>query len=201
MQPFNIYRSLEYRRTVLLEDTIRSPRSTEVFMLISPYARRNSRNAVAALSAAGLIALGAAPAAFADEAASDLVIGNIAPIDGLKPGSSFDLPVTVANKGTTAADKVWIAYSVTRGLGYGAVPSNCTIQTVGSYDELPEQSHVVCEFDQAVEPGVTYAPKTPLALKALDRALKDDLRVYVSDTAPTPDDDNAAEPVPGPHRR
>lgn len=167
-----------------------------------PHIRRASRHsraaltAVAALSGAGLIALGTVPAAFADESAPALVIGDIAPIDGVKPGSGFDLPVTVANKGTTAAGKAWVYYSVTRGLDYAAIPSNCQAHQVPSYDEMTEKSNVVCEFDQPVEPGVVYAPEKPLAVKALDRALHDDLRVSVWDTEPSLDE-AATPPVAG----
>ncbi|MFC9607534.1 LAETG motif-containing sortase-dependent surface protein [Streptomyces niveus] len=167
-----------------------------------PRTSRTSRNtraavtAVAALSGAGLIALGTVPAAFADETEPALVIGDIAPVDGVKPGSSFDQPVTVANKGTKAADKVWVHYSVTRGLGYGAIPSNCQSHQVPSYDEMTEKSNVVCEFDQKVEPGVVYAPEKALAIKALDRALHDDLRVSIGGTDPELDE-NATPPVAG----
>lgn len=170
-----------------------------------PHTRRTSRHSrnaraavvtVAALSGAGLIALGAVPVAFADETAPALVIGDIAPINGVKPGSSFDPPVTVANKGTEAADTVWVYYSVTRGLDYTAIPSNCQAHQVPSYDEMTEKSNVVCQFDQVVEPGVVYAPEKPLAIKALDRALHDDLRVSVWDTDPELDE-SATEPVAG----
>jgi LPXTG-motif cell wall-anchored protein len=165
-------------------------------MPIPPHSRRTSRTAVAALGAAGLIALGAAPAAFADEAGPELVVGNIAPIDGVKPGSSFDQPVTVANKGTKAADAAWVFYSVTRGLDYSDIPSNCQAHQVPSYDEMTAKSNVVCEFDQAVKPGVVYTPEKPLAIKALSRALNDDLRVSVWGTAPGLDD-AATPPVAG----
>lgn len=165
-------------------------------MLIPPHIRRTSCTAVAVLSAAGLIALGTAPAAVADEAAADLVVGNIAPIDGVKPGSSFDPPVVVANKGTKAADKAWVFYSVTRGLDYAEIPSNCRAHQVPPYDEMTAKSNVVCEFDQAVESGVAYTPEKPLSVKALGRALHDDLRVSVWDTEPGLDD-AATPPVAG----
>ncbi|MER5553151.1 LPXTG cell wall anchor domain-containing protein [Streptomyces sp. NPDC002793] len=164
-------------------------------MLIFPHIRRTSRTAVAALGAAGLLALGATPAA-ADEAAAELVVGDIAPIDGVQPGSSFDQPVTVANKGTKAADKAWVVHSVTRGLDYADIPSNCQAYEVPSYDEMTAKSNVVCAFDQALEPGVAYTPEKPLAVKVLDRALEDDLRVSVWDTEPAPDD-AATPPVAG----
>ncbi|WP_053753602.1 hypothetical protein [Streptomyces sp. MMG1533] len=131
-------------------------------MPMPPRNRRASRAAVASLGAAGLIALAAAPAAFADETAPELVIGGIEPLDGLKPGSTFDVPVTVANKGTGAAEKVWVYYAVTRGLDFAEVPSNCRTQYVRPYDEMPERWTAVCAFDQAVEPGVVYMPERPL---------------------------------------
>ncbi|MFF4505093.1 hypothetical protein [Streptomyces sp. NPDC001401] len=165
-------------------------------MPMSPPNRRASRAAVAALGAAGLIALAAAPAAFAGETAPELVIGGIEPIDGVKPGSTFDLPVTVANKGTGAAEKVWVTYAVTRGLDFGEVPSNCRTQYVRPYDEMPERWTAVCEFDEAVEPGVVYTPERPLRVKALDRALNDELRLRVGEDDPGADD-NGTPPVAG----
>ncbi|WP_406192135.1 LPXTG cell wall anchor domain-containing protein [Streptomyces sp. NBC_01017] len=165
-------------------------------MPMPPHNRRASRAAVAVLGAAGLVTLAAAPAAFGDETAPELVIGGIEPIDGVKPGSSFDLPVTVANKGTGAAEKVWVSYSVTRGLDFAEVPSNCRAQHVPSYDEMPERWIAVCAFDQAVEPGVVYTPEKPLRVKALDRALNDQLRVRVGDVDPGADE-NGTAPVAG----
>lgn len=165
-------------------------------MRILPRSRPASRIAVGALSTAALIALGAAPAAVAEESAPELVLGNIAPIDNVKPGSSLDAPVTVANKGTKAAEKVWVLYSVTRGFDYADLPSNCASHQVPTYDERTAAWNAVCEFDQKVEPGVSYAPEKPLGLKALDRALNDNLRVSVWDSAPGLDD-AATTPVRG----
>ncbi|GGN32951.1 DUF11 domain-containing protein [Streptomyces fuscichromogenes] len=158
--------------------------------------RRACRAAVAAFGAVGLIALAAAPAAFADETAPELVVGGVEPIDGVKPGSTFDVPVTVANKGTGAAEKVWVYYGVTRGLDFAEVPSNCRAQYVRSYDEMPELWTVVCGFDQAVEPGVVYTPETPLRVKALDRALNDELWLRVGENDPGVDE-NGTTPVAG----
>ncbi|MFD4701738.1 LPXTG cell wall anchor domain-containing protein [Streptomyces niveus] len=166
-------------------------------MPIPPRNRRTSRTAVAALGAAGLVAMcAAAPTAFADEAAPELVLGDVAPIEGVQPGTSFDPPLIVANKGTKAVDKVWVSYSVTRGLDYAEIPSNCEAHQVPSYDEMTEKSNVVCAFDQALEPGVLYEPKKPLAIKALDRALNDDLRMTVRDYYPDLDE-AATTPVAG----
>ncbi|MFB8439729.1 hypothetical protein ACFC7A_11840 [Streptomyces niveus] len=166
-------------------------------MPIPPRNRRTSRTAVAALGAAGLVAMcAAAPTAFADEAAPELVLGDVAPIEGVKPGTSFDPSLVVANKGTKAVDKVWVSYSVTRGLDYAEIPSNCEAHQVPSYDEMTEKSNVVCAFEQALEPGVLYEPKKPLAIKALDRALNDDLRMTVRDYYPDLDE-AATTPVAG----
>ncbi|MEU2130381.1 hypothetical protein [Streptomyces sp. NPDC018352] len=165
-------------------------------MPIPPHNRRASRAVAATLSAAGLIALAAAPAAFGDETAPELVIGGIEPVNGVKPGSSFDLSATVANKGTRAAEKVWVSYGVTRGLDFAEVPSNCRTQQVRSYDEMPERWIAVCVFDQVVEPGTVYTPERPLRVEALDRALKDELRVNVWDVDPGADE-NGTQPVAG----
>ncbi|MGW9119754.1 hypothetical protein ACWGRV_24510 [Streptomyces sp. NPDC055663] len=165
-------------------------------MPISRHNRHASRCAVAALGAAGLIALAAAPAAFGDETAPELVIGGIAPVSGVKPGSSFDVSATVANKGTGSAEKVWVSYGVTRGLDFEEVPSNCRTQHVWPYDEMPERWIAVCAFDQVVEPGTVHTPERPLRVKALDRALYDELRVNVWDVDPGADE-NGTEPVAG----
>ncbi|MFE6941041.1 hypothetical protein [Streptomyces chartreusis] len=165
-------------------------------MPMPPHNRRSSRTAVAALGAAGLIALATAPAAFADETAPELVVGGIEPIDGVRPGTTFELPVTVANKGTGTAEKVWVTYGVTRGLDFAEVPSNCRAQQVRSYDEMPERWTVACGFDQAVEPGVVYTPERPLRVKALDRAFNDELLLRVDENDPGADE-NGYPPVAG----
>ncbi|KOU71055.1 hypothetical protein ADK57_11250, partial [Streptomyces sp. MMG1533] len=125
-----------------------------------------------------------------------MVIGGIKPIDGVKPGSTFDLPVTVANEGTGAAEKVWVTYAVTRGLDFDEVPSNCLTQHIPPYDEMQERWTAVCAFDQAVEPGVVYMPERPLRVKVLDRALNDELRLRVGEDDPGVDD-NGTPPVMG----
>uniref|UniRef100_A0AAU3HPA1 Gram-positive cocci surface proteins LPxTG domain-containing protein n=1 Tax=Streptomyces sp. NBC_01393 TaxID=2903851 RepID=A0AAU3HPA1_9ACTN len=166
-------------------------------MPIPPHNRRASRAAVAAFGAAGLIALVTAPAAFADVTAPGLVIGGVEPIKGVKPGSTFDLPVTVANKDTEAAEKVWVSYSVTRGLDFVDVPSNCRVQHIRSYDEMPENWTATCAFEQAVEPGVVYTPEKPLRVKALDRAYHDRLRVRVGLGGAPMEDENGDPSVAG----
>ncbi|MEU9736635.1 hypothetical protein [Streptomyces sp. NPDC048002] len=158
--------------------------------------RRVRRTAAAALGAGALLALAAAPAAFGEEAAPELVVGGVGPIDGLKPGGGFDVPVTVANKGTVAAEKVWVSHSVTRGLDYAEVPSNCRVQHVRSYDEMPERWWAVCAFDQAMEPGSVYRLDQPLRVTALDRALYDELGVRASEVDPGADE-NGETPVQG----
>ncbi|MFD8425930.1 hypothetical protein [Streptomyces sp. NPDC059668] len=165
-------------------------------MPMPPHHRRASRAAVAALGAAGLIALAAAPAAFADDTAPELTVGGVKPISGVKPGSTFDVSATVANKGTGAAEKVWVTYAVTRGLDFAEVPSNCWTQRVRPYDEMPERLTAVCGFDQAVEPGVAYTTDRPFRVTALDRAFHDELRLRVGADEPGPDD-NGSEPVTG----
>ncbi|MCI3222580.1 LAETG motif-containing sortase-dependent surface protein [Streptomyces sp. NP-1717] len=160
-----------------------------------PYRRRVSRSAVATLGAAGLVALGAAPAAVGDEAPPSLALGDIKPITGVKPGSPVDLPVTVVNNGTTTVDKVWIKYTATRGLAFPEVPSNCVKQYVGAYDEMPERWIAICAFDQAVKPGVAYKPQKPFAVKAEKHAFDDEMWVGVTDYEPSPDENST--PVPG----
>ncbi|MFE3150194.1 hypothetical protein ACFXJ6_26630 [Streptomyces sp. NPDC059218] len=196
-QPFESAESL-VTGTFLLEVTDRFPASQQRIspVPIPSYNRRASRAVAATLSAVGLIALAVVPAAFGDETAPELVIGGIEPVTGVKPGSSFDLSATVANKGTRAAEKVWVSYSVTRGLDFAEVPSNCRTQQVQPYDEMPERRIAVCAFDQVVEPGAVYTPERPLRTEVLDRALNDELRVNVWDVDPGADE-NGTQPVAG----
>lgn len=158
-------------------------------MLPTPPGHPVLRRTAGAVGAVALMMLGAAPAGAAD-AETGLVLGKVAPVDGLKPGSEFSVPASFTNTGTAALDKVWMSYSVTRGLGYTEVPSNCVSFEVGSVDEAPDQSIVNCEFDQTVNPGVVYAPEKTLTLKALDRALYDELLVSVYNYDPGVDGDN-----------
>lgn len=140
---------------------------------------RALRQTAGAVGAVALIALGATPADAADPGPG-LVLGEIAPIDGVKPGSEFPVPASFTNTGTAALGKVWMSYSVSHGLGHTEVPSNCLRYEIPSFDEAPSSSDVVCEFDQTVEPGVVYAPDRPVTLKALDQALYDRLNVLVA---------------------
>ncbi|MGY6019521.1 hypothetical protein [Streptomyces spinosirectus] len=164
-------------------------------MLQSSSGLRPLRQTAGAVGAVALIALGAAPAVAGDGSAA-VRLGAVAPMDGVKPGSSVDVPVTFTNTGTAAADKVWLTYTVTRGLSHTELPSNCLRYEVPAYDEAPSQSQAVCEFDQTVKPGTVYAPEKALTLKVLDHALYDRLRVVVETTEPGLDD-NASEPVRG----
>ncbi|MCX5425278.1 hypothetical protein [Streptomyces sp. NBC_00078] len=165
-------------------------------MLLSSPGLRPLRQTAGALGAVALIALGAVPAVADDGSSAAVTLGEIAPIDGVKPGSTFEPSVAFTNTGTAAADKVWLSYTVTRGLSHTELPSNCLRYEIPSYDEAPSKSEAVCEFDQTVKPGAVYAPEKALTLKALDRALYDRLRVVVGTTEPGLDE-NASEPVRG----
>ncbi|PWI14028.1 hypothetical protein DI272_07575 [Streptomyces sp. Act143] len=129
---------------------------------------RQATGALGTLGAVALMALGAAPAVAAGPAPTptpsstpELVLGEMAPtVDGLRPGGTYDVPVSFTNTGAQALDKVYLEYSVTHGLSHTELPSNCVRFDVGSYDELPDKSYAICEFDQTIEPGVVYAPRS-----------------------------------------
>lgn len=143
--------------------------------------RRALFQTAGAFGAVALMALGAAPAGAADSDAAGLSLGRIGPIDEVKPGSELGLPGSFTNTGAAALDKVWMAWSVTLGLGFSQTPSNCVTQNLGGVDETPQSYVMVCEFDQTVDPGVVYAPEG-LKLKVRDSALNDELAVRVSDS-------------------
>jgi hypothetical protein len=165
-------------------------------MLRSGHSFRALRRAVGTIGAGALITLSTAPCAVADDYGGGMALGNIAPISGVQPGSTFEAPVRFSNQGSKALKKVWLRYTVTQGLDFADVPSNCVRWDIGSYDEMPAKTQMTCEFDQAVEPGVVYTPKK-LPIKALDRALYDDLDVAVGDYDFGPDPDGAHGPVRG----
>ncbi len=157
---------------------------------------RAFRQTAGAAGAVALIALGATPAA-AEDSAPGLVLGDIAPVDGAEPGSSFDVPASFTNTGTEALGKVWLSYRVSHGLSHTELPSNCLRWKVGGFDEMPVGDEAVCEFDQTVEPGVVYAPEKALTVDVLDSALYDRVRVVVSAYDGAPGDDATSGPVRG----
>ncbi|MGW2517836.1 hypothetical protein ACWC09_12600 [Streptomyces sp. NPDC001617] len=165
-------------------------------MLQSSPGLRPLRQAAGTLGAVALIALGATPAVADDGSGAVLALDGMTSIDGVRPGSTFQVPTTFTNTGDAPLDKVYLSYSVTRGLSHTELPSNCLRYEVGSFDEAPSKSEAVCEFDQTVKPGVVYGLEKPLTLKALDRALYDRLRVVVSADDPAPTD-GADAPVRG----
>ncbi|MCN9243378.1 hypothetical protein NGF19_21765 [Streptomyces sp. RY43-2] len=155
----------------------------------------SARSAAAGtLGALALLALCTAPAV-ADGSDSGLALGPIAAIDGVKPGSGLELPVTFMNKGSAPLDRVWLTYSVTRGLSHTELPSNCLRYEIPAFDEAPSRSLASCAFTQSVKPGTVYTPGKQLTLKALDRALYDDVRVTVSKDDEVPE--GASDPVRG----
>ncbi len=165
-------------------------------MRIAPSRSRTPRGGTAAVAAAALVALGAVPALAADPE-PDLGVGTIAPVKGLQPGGSFSTPLTFLNKGTAEVPSVWVTYSVSPGLKAEETHKNCTYYTVGSYDEMPASNVASCKIDQPLKPGVVYGTATPVSLKALDSAFRDNLRVTVGVHEPGPDDGGSTEPVPG----
>ncbi|WP_428935925.1 hypothetical protein [Streptomyces sp. ACT015] len=163
----------------------------------TPAGHRAFRRTAAAVGAAALMALGAAAPAAADgDSPPGLVLGDLGPFEGVRPGSTFEVPATFTNAGSEALDTVYLSYEVTRGLSRTEVPSNCLRYEIPSYDEAPELERVVCEFDQRIEPGTVYAPARTWTLKAGENALWDRLRVVVA-TEPSDPGDSGAEPVRG----
>ncbi|MFD5516570.1 hypothetical protein [Streptomyces sp. NPDC127066] len=151
--------------------------------------------AATAIGVVCLIPLAAAPAS-ADGSPTGLALAPLASIDGVKPGGGFQLPGTFANKGATDLDKVYLSYTVTRGLAPRELPSNCTRYEITDYDENPSHSTAVCEFDQTVKAGSVYAPEKTLKLDVLDHALYEALHMAVA-TYDSGGEDGTEETVRG----
>ncbi|MER6349360.1 hypothetical protein ACWC10_32445 [Streptomyces sp. NPDC001595] len=156
---------------------------------------RAFRQTAGAIGAVALISLGATPA-MAEDSAPGLVLEETAPFEGVEPGSSIKVPASFTNTGTEALDKVYLAYSLSRGLDHQELPSNCVRYDIPSYDEAPEAIAAVCEFAQTIEPGVVYTPQKTLTVDVRDHALYDQVRVTVS-TYDSGAGDSGAQPVPG----
>ncbi|MEU1270127.1 hypothetical protein [Streptomyces sp. NPDC005799] len=154
---------------------------------------------VGATGVLALVALGSAPAV-ADEASPGVVLGAIAPVDGAKPGGTLQLPTSFTNTGPEALDKVWLSYTLSRGLshtGLAGLPSNCQYIEISAEDEEPEKTDAVCEFDQTVKPGAVYAPERQLTIDVRDSALYDRAEVAVVTSGFPYPGDNFSHPVPG----
>lgn len=159
------------------------------------HALRRTAGALGATGAVALIVLGATPAA-AGDAAVGLVLGPVAPIDGVRPGTDIAAPrATFTNTGGAALDRVWVSYSLSHGLGHAEVPANCVSYANRGEDEVLDSSAVDCEFDQAVRPGVVYAPERTLTVKALGNALHEHVGVLVGTYDPR--GENTSAPVRG----
>ncbi|MEV6192679.1 LPXTG cell wall anchor domain-containing protein [Streptomyces sp. NPDC051920] len=160
--------------------------------------------AVLAAAALTSLALAAAPAS-ADGTRPGLVLGPQSAVDGVRPGDSFELPGTFANKGSKPIAKVWLSYDFSRGLTHQELPSNCerprreypgAPAVPADEDGLPGESGVVCEFDQTVEAGAVYAPEKTLSLDVLAPALYEHAHVMVGNYDPR-EDGSADAYVPG----
>ncbi len=165
-------------------------------MRIPPSRSRTLRGGTAAVAAAVLVALGAAPALAADPE-PDLGVGTIGPVKGVQPGSSFSTPLTFLNKGTAEVPAVWVTYAVSPGLKADETHKNCTYYTTPSYDEMPESNVASCKVEQPLKPGVVYGTAKPVSVKALDSAFRDGLRVTIGVDEPAPGDGGSTEPEPG----
>ncbi|KMS77080.1 hypothetical protein ACM01_00035 [Streptomyces viridochromogenes] len=157
---------------------------------------RVSRQTAGAVGAVALIALGASPVA-AEDATPGLVLGEMAPFEGVKPGSTFAVPASFTNTGSEALAKVWLSYEVSHGLSHTELPSNCLAWKVGGFDEIPVSTKAVCAFDQTVKPGVVYAPEKALTVGVLDSALYDSVNVVASAQDNSPGDEASSGPVRG----
>ena len=167
-------------------------------MFPTPFGHRPLRRAAGAMGAVALLALGAAPvAADGPEPEPGLVLEEIAPVDGVKPGNTFTVPARFTYTGTEALDKVWVKYTVSHGLSLGEVPSNCRSYKTWGYDEIPSGALALCVFDRTVEPGVVYAVEGGLRIDAMDRALYERLQVIVTDFDNVPGDEATSGPVQG----
>ncbi|MFF5724578.1 peptidase [[Kitasatospora] papulosa] len=149
--------------------------------------RRPSRTAAGVLAAAALTGLASLPAV-AVAAEPDLGIGPLAPVTGAQPGSGVDMPFSVLNKGAEEVGKVWVTYSVTRGIDTAETYSNCLYSKQPAADEEPERQVAECAIEQPLEPGVVYAPERPLGLRARADALRDKASMSIEASEQGPSD-------------
>lgn len=114
----------------------------------------------------------------------DLVVGQIAPVEGVRPGSTSAMSFAVKNQGDGPADNAVLFIDGTHGLSFPERYSNCIYQDTPAQDEGPAQVNAICDIEQVLEPGVVYEPETPVGITVLDRALYEHLSFDVQDGGP-----------------
>ncbi|MFK4269699.1 COG1361 family protein [Streptomyces milbemycinicus] len=95
-----------------------------------------------------------------------LVVGKLPDRDGLKTGSTVDLPLAVRNTGDLPTERVDIQLTSVPGVEFTSKPKNCRF---GS--EWDDSARVYCSIDTAIEPGQSAKLSTPLTVKITKAAL------------------------------
>ncbi|MEU8133154.1 LAETG motif-containing sortase-dependent surface protein [Streptodolium elevatio] len=90
----------------------------------------------------------------------DLVASQNTEREGAVPGSKVDVPVSVRNVGNRPADGVTIGLWSSQGLAFSERYENCRYSDYGNGNVIG-----TCQFDQTLEPGVTYELEKPIPLK------------------------------------
>ncbi|MGW6564368.1 hypothetical protein [Streptomyces sp. NPDC054975] len=98
----------------------------------------------------------------------DLVLNQPAPVTGVAPGSTVQVPFSVVNNGNEPANGVDVYFYVTRGLELGAVAPQCTSTPLGEGEPLTK---VECAFDDVVAPGGSFTLPSALQAKVAPYAL------------------------------
>ncbi|MET9802625.1 hypothetical protein [Streptomyces sp. NPDC006368] len=109
----------------------------------------------------------------------DLVLdaGNTS-VEGVQPGSTVPVPLSVVNHGNRAANGVQVTLYVSRGLDLGTVADRCTHTPVGEGAVKPV-TKVDCAFDEVVEPGGSFTLPTPLTATVAPHALYERIDIGV----------------------
>ncbi|MFJ8976119.1 hypothetical protein [Streptomyces sp. NPDC102282] len=116
--------------------------------------------------------------AFTVRSGPDLVLGGLAPVEDIAPGSASVVPLTVTNEGNEPAQGFTLGMVASYGLGFDSTHDACVYTQAGGEDG-PSSSHAQCAFDQVLEPGDSFTLPEPLRIAVRDHALRERLDLHV----------------------
>lgn len=125
-----------------------------------------------------------------------LVVNTLPRTDHAEPGSTLDLPLTVANNGQLVADGVDVELTTTTGLAFAEHFANCDYRTARVDSSLPTLTNdAVCHIAAPVEPGKKYRLSAPLGIDVTSSALWERVRYTATPAGSSVPADTGTGPV------
>jgi hypothetical protein len=104
-----------------------------------------------------------------------LVLNALPDVDGAKPRTTLDAPLTIGNTGSLTARGVDLRLATTQGLGFAQRFSNCSYGTTDDVSQAGNRTlaDAECHIATPVEPGKQYRLSTPVGITVKKTALYD----------------------------